>query len=389
MMQEFVSPEKPLVTILTPTFNDDQYLPMLIESVFDQRYANWQWIIINDGSTDTTAAVLDQISDSRVRVIHQENADQLNAITAALPLIQGDIVTMIHSDDVFCDENALDDNVNELIQSGADGLYSDFLKIDGQGQRQGILHTPPFLKKNLALKTVVLMGNNFVGDPFFIRRQCFESHVIPNYLNKNTIYYFNYSDSGMLNLKKCQPWYAYRVFSENYIHSDIGKFVALSGQFRTVSSLIAASVTPGMNCRFGYFGFRLLRRMGWSSLLPRISVSTCGNYFFRYWKKDLERLRYPEILQKMALAIAHSFKAKAGGDRYRVWQFDIDLPIFYPADARRFYKALLSGEISPTCISLLDQNFDYLVVTNEAARQQLQQWLNFFSLQYRILQKQA
>lgn len=68
--------EKPaLVSIITPTYNHEKYLADCIESVLAQTYADWEMIILNDGSTDRTAeiAATYRDKDSRIRLVNQEN----------------------------------------------------------------------------------------------------------------------------------------------------------------------------------------------------------------------------------------------------------------------------------------------------------------------------
>jgi glycosyltransferase involved in cell wall biosynthesis len=66
---------KPLVSIISPTYNHEKYLADCIESVINQTFTNWEMIILNDGSTDRTAGIAKsyQEADNRIRLISQEN----------------------------------------------------------------------------------------------------------------------------------------------------------------------------------------------------------------------------------------------------------------------------------------------------------------------------
>jgi len=378
-------PEQPLVTLLTPTFNDAEHLPILIQSVFEQTYTNWEWIIIDDCSTDDTQHVLGHLSDPRVRVLSKENGDQLLALAFALPYVFGDFVTLIHSDDTFVSKESIAQSIHCLISSKADGLYANYCTMDGEGRSTGELVTPSVLDETLALKTVIQMGTNFAGDHFFVRRAAFESHVVPNYICQNTIYYFDYEKGHSLRLIKGTPWYRYRVFAENYIHSDIGKFVALSGQFRTTSRLINGGVVPGLNLLGGYTFFRLARRLNLHTDLFRGAAERGGAKLFGFWVKDLLRHGYPQLLVKIAAAISHSYSVCKVQGKARLWQAEQALPSFAPPESRRFYRTYERGNIPSICLSLLDQDFDHIVVTDEFAEEQVRNWLNFFSLQYPVV----
>lgn len=376
----------PLVSILTPTFNDERYLPILIRSVLSQTYENWQWIIIDDGSSDGTADILSGLSDPRIITLRKENGDQLNALRYAIPYIIGDVVTMMHSDDCYVSNDSIRECVHALQDSSIGGVYGDFITIDKDGLKSGLLPTLDEIDDALAARTVVQMGNNYIGDPFFIRKERFFSHVVRNYINRNIIYYFTYADGEKgLRLKKVKPWYAYRVFSENYINSDIGKFVALSGQFRTVSALISAGVRPSLNVMFGYAGFRILRKLNVHVCLWCVSKKRYGSLFFGFWQKDIIRYQYPDILARVAAAVARSFASE--GEKSVPLDLSGKMPdhLYSPADARIFFRHYQEKRVPAVWMELLDRHFDHIVVhTNEEAAK-VASMLEFFSLQYPVI----
>jgi glycosyltransferase involved in cell wall biosynthesis len=67
--------KRPLVSIITPTYNHEKYLADCIESVLKQTYSEWEMIILDDGSTDRTSeiAAAYRDTDSRIKVVNQEN----------------------------------------------------------------------------------------------------------------------------------------------------------------------------------------------------------------------------------------------------------------------------------------------------------------------------
>ena len=66
------------VSVIIPVYNDEKYLMDCVNSVLNQTYQNLEVILINDGSTDRSAALCEQLraQDSRVRVLHKPNGDQ-------------------------------------------------------------------------------------------------------------------------------------------------------------------------------------------------------------------------------------------------------------------------------------------------------------------------
>ena len=70
---------KPLVSIIMPAYNAEKTIVESIESVLSQTYINWELIVVNDGSKDSTTAVFLAINDERLRLIEQENGGVANA----------------------------------------------------------------------------------------------------------------------------------------------------------------------------------------------------------------------------------------------------------------------------------------------------------------------
>lgn len=90
----------PRISVLTTVFNGMPYLPAAVESVLAQTCGDFEFVIVNDGSTDGTAAYLDALTDWRVRVIHRENGGTAAAANQGLEHCTGDFVARMDADDV-------------------------------------------------------------------------------------------------------------------------------------------------------------------------------------------------------------------------------------------------------------------------------------------------
>jgi glycosyltransferase involved in cell wall biosynthesis len=88
-----------LVTILMPVYNGEAYLKTAINSVLKQTYPHFELLIINDGSTDGTVDVLKSYSDSRIRVIHQENKGVSRSLNKGINLARGTYIRRHDADD--------------------------------------------------------------------------------------------------------------------------------------------------------------------------------------------------------------------------------------------------------------------------------------------------
>ncbi len=90
----------PLVSIVTPTFNQSAFLRDTIDSVLSQDYPTLEYQIIDDGSTDATSAVLEEYA-GRVWIERQENRGQTPTINKGWERSRGEIITWLNSDDTF------------------------------------------------------------------------------------------------------------------------------------------------------------------------------------------------------------------------------------------------------------------------------------------------
>lgn len=92
----------PNFSVILPTYNRAPFLGRAIDSVLDQTYQDLELIVINDGSTDETASVLDEATrDARVRVIEQGQAGPAVARNSGLELAMGRLITYIDSDNIW------------------------------------------------------------------------------------------------------------------------------------------------------------------------------------------------------------------------------------------------------------------------------------------------
>lgn len=98
--------ENPLVSIIIPVYNVEQYLPQCLDSVLAQSYPNIEVICINDGSTDESLAILTSYSqkDKRLLVIDKENQGVSVARNVGIEQMKGDFVMFVDSDDWLDDD---------------------------------------------------------------------------------------------------------------------------------------------------------------------------------------------------------------------------------------------------------------------------------------------
>ncbi len=99
---------EPLVSIVMPAYNAEKYLEEAIRSCMEQTHTNWELLVVNDGSTDGTGAILDALTDPRIRVFHQANGGIGNARNKALEHARGDFMCGLDADDVLPKDSLAD-----------------------------------------------------------------------------------------------------------------------------------------------------------------------------------------------------------------------------------------------------------------------------------------
>lgn len=119
-----------IVSLVMPVYNGEEFLQNAIESVLKQNYHNYELIIVDDGSTDSTNKIVQRFSDKRIKYFFQNNTGVSGARNLGIIKSIGDYICFIDSDDLL-EPNYLDTLV-ELISDSDLGICN--FSIDGKKQ---------------------------------------------------------------------------------------------------------------------------------------------------------------------------------------------------------------------------------------------------------------
>lgn len=103
---------RPLVSLVVPVYNVEEYVSACVNSLLTQTYPHLEILLVNDGSTDSSGAIIDTFTDPRVRVFHQTNGGLSRARNLGLSYANGDYLCFIDSDDVV-----REDFVEQLVDA--------------------------------------------------------------------------------------------------------------------------------------------------------------------------------------------------------------------------------------------------------------------------------
>jgi len=172
-MNQDLSNKKPLVSIITPTFNRANFLEKTIQSVIDQDYENIEHLVLDGGSSDNTIETLKKYDGKyNLRWISEKDRGQADACNKGLKMAKGEIIGFCNSDD-FYTKDAVKNVVEAFIKNtNADLVLGDCQELDCQTNQLSKLHSAdPSLFENITPEDI-LYGKKWLFQPslFYSRR---------------------------------------------------------------------------------------------------------------------------------------------------------------------------------------------------------------------------
>lgn len=120
------------ISVIVPIYNAGEYLRPCLDSIVNQSYSNLEIILINDGSTDTSAAVCEEYlhRDSRIRIVQKKlgGSGVGAARNSALPLVTGDFILFVDNDD-WLELNHIEILYQDLKETGSDIAVTNFTEF--------------------------------------------------------------------------------------------------------------------------------------------------------------------------------------------------------------------------------------------------------------------
>jgi len=121
------------ISIITVCFNSEKYITSAIESVLNQTYSDIEYIIIDGGSKDTTINLIKQFEpefNGRMKWISEKDQGLYDAMNKGIQMATGDVIGLINSDDLFCDNYAIE-KVMEIFNRDEklDSIYADLFYV--------------------------------------------------------------------------------------------------------------------------------------------------------------------------------------------------------------------------------------------------------------------
>lgn len=155
----------PLVSIIVPAYNQDQYLEEALQSVLNQSYQNWECIIVNDGSSDTTEEIAKQwvVKDNRFNYYYKKNGGVSSARNLGILNSSGKYILPLDADDKLGDDY-ISLVINEFQVD--DSLCLVYTDASFLGTRNELWHLPVFDFENLLLSNCIYCSAIFKKEDF-------------------------------------------------------------------------------------------------------------------------------------------------------------------------------------------------------------------------------
>lgn len=118
-----------LFSVVVPVYNVEKYLRECVESILRQTFDDFELILVDDGSKDSSGAICDEYAatDNRIKVIHKKNGGQSTARNAGIDAARGEYAIFLDSDDLICDNNFFS-NLENTIEPDTDVVVFRYCK---------------------------------------------------------------------------------------------------------------------------------------------------------------------------------------------------------------------------------------------------------------------
>ncbi|MEO8637388.1 MAG: glycosyltransferase [Candidatus Taylorbacteria bacterium] len=179
---------KPKITVLMPVYNGETYLGDAIESILGQTYLNFEFLIIDDGSTDRSAEIIRSYIDPRIFVLsNAENRGLVYSLNRGLQNAKGKYVARMDSDDI-CVPERLEKQITFMEKHPDIGICGTWIKTIGE--KGGYTHK--YLTDHDDIKANLLFNTSFAHPTVMIRKSVLEENDL-RYDEADKFYFEDYS----------------------------------------------------------------------------------------------------------------------------------------------------------------------------------------------------
>tara|TARA_A100001011_G_scaffold91683_1_gene96335 strand:- start:11505 stop:12263 length:759 start_codon:yes stop_codon:yes gene_type:complete len=163
---------KKKITILTPTHNSAKTILANLRSVKNQKYNNWEHIIIDNKSNDNTLDLIKANANNKIKVISEKDKGIYDAINKGIQLAKGEIISILHSDDVYFNKNTLQKVIKVFKNQDVGIIYGNLLYVSKEDTNKVIR----YWKSSDFNKGIFSKGWSPPHPTFFVKKKIYNKY---------------------------------------------------------------------------------------------------------------------------------------------------------------------------------------------------------------------
>lgn len=162
----------PKVSVVMAVYNGEKYLKEAVDSILNQTYTDFEFIIINDGSTDNSLNILNSFKekDERIKIISRENKGLVYSLNEGVNMAQGEYIARMDADDIS-EPDRFEKQLQYMRENELAVCGSYATKINSFGEKIGEMNYSPSEKK---IKSFTLLHSPFIHPSVIFKKDVFE-----------------------------------------------------------------------------------------------------------------------------------------------------------------------------------------------------------------------
>jgi glycosyltransferase involved in cell wall biosynthesis len=259
----------PKVTVLMSVFNEQIYLRTAIESILNQTFSDFEFLIIDDGSKEPIEDLIADYKDGRIRSFRQENMGLARSLNKGLQLARGDYIARMDADDV-CRSDRLELQIRQIAADPQIDLLGSFFDIVDENER--LIETKELIIDPIYRLWRLQFHNNYGHGTVMLKKQS----VLKQGMYDETLLYAQDYDLWSRMSRKDNT----EIFPEVLYHY---RLVQQSGQasVRNYDAQLAAAIN--------------ISNRNLQACNPRLSEADCEEIRAMYWKFQIDGVTVKSI----------------------------------------------------------------------------------------------
>jgi glycosyltransferase involved in cell wall biosynthesis len=238
MVLKIMDNQNNFVSVIMPIYNGEKYLTRAIESILNQSHSYFEFIIINDGSTDSSLSIVKSYKDNRIKLLNQNNKGTFNSYNTGFKEAAGKIIFIMDQDDISHTER-IEQQLDFMMSKNLDLCGTFYNIIDQSGNiiekrklpvnynqiiNQLYYKNHTIFNPTVAIKKEIFSMYGYF-DPVFFPSADYEFYlrICRNIRLSNTplfLYSWRYNELGVSNSNKEQVFEKTRKISLFYVDKD-------------------------------------------------------------------------------------------------------------------------------------------------------------------------